>query len=336
VPDCDDTDPWTHPLATDAYVDGLDANCDGIDGPVAVTPVQEQCGNGIDDDGNGVADCADSACALQCSTDPQYVCDNASLISEGTYGFDFVNTADAVSSCAAEERVLRFDAIEAGELSITLSDPHYVTPFTTCARDSGTCELAGIFVPMRVPVEPGSTYLAIETTYTVPSTFSVTVSFAPYVCGDSVLTGGEECDDGNTLVGDGCDAACAIEPFYATCLAAPELLEGTTVVDFLTMGTNQVEGSCGEYFGAPEYLYVFNPPANGTLSVALENAGPAVLFVRDICSVEPFDLGCGLVEDASPAVLHVPATLGTPLYVFVDGGGLAAGEPTLTTLFNAH
>src|SRR5579862_1485338 len=32
------------------------------------------------------------------------------------------------------------------------------------------------------------------------------------VCGNGVLEVGEQCDDGNTVDGDGCDAACAIEP----------------------------------------------------------------------------------------------------------------------------
>jgi fibro-slime domain-containing protein len=34
-------------------------------------------------------------------------------------------------------------------------------------------------------------------------------------CGDSLVSAGEACDDGNTKVGDGCDDKCAIEPGYA-------------------------------------------------------------------------------------------------------------------------
>ena len=33
------------------------------------------------------------------------------------------------------------------------------------------------------------------------------------VCGDGTLDAGEECDDGNTVDGDGCSAVCTIEPF---------------------------------------------------------------------------------------------------------------------------
>ncbi|WP_240480433.1 myxococcus cysteine-rich repeat containing protein [Enhygromyxa salina] len=32
------------------------------------------------------------------------------------------------------------------------------------------------------------------------------------VCGNEVVQGGEQCDDGNVINGDGCDASCAVEP----------------------------------------------------------------------------------------------------------------------------
>jgi cysteine-rich repeat protein len=33
----------------------------------------------------------------------------------------------------------------------------------------------------------------------------------PFVCGNGVVAGNEDCDDGNTLSGDGCSATCALE-----------------------------------------------------------------------------------------------------------------------------
>src|SRR4051794_28817822 len=33
-------------------------------------------------------------------------------------------------------------------------------------------------------------------------------------CGDGVVEGDEECDDGNTRVHDGCDASCHVEPLW--------------------------------------------------------------------------------------------------------------------------
>ena len=40
-------------------------------------------------------------------------------------------------------------------------------------------------------------------------------------CGDGVVNGSEECDDGNTLSGDGCSALCALEPGGDPCAGIP-------------------------------------------------------------------------------------------------------------------
>lgn len=33
-------------------------------------------------------------------------------------------------------------------------------------------------------------------------------------CGDGVIEGDEECDDGNDRIHDGCDASCRVEPLW--------------------------------------------------------------------------------------------------------------------------
>jgi cysteine-rich repeat protein len=50
---------------------------------------------------------------------------------------------------------------------------------------------------------------------------STTVDSAP-VCGDGVVSGNEECDDGNTTSGDGCSATCTVEAGY-TCTGSPSV-----------------------------------------------------------------------------------------------------------------
>jgi len=44
------------------------------------------------------------------------------------------------------------------------------------------------------------------------SNYEILVTDNVNVCGNSLLDGGESCDDGNTDNGDGCDSACLIEP----------------------------------------------------------------------------------------------------------------------------
>lgn len=340
-PDCDDSDPWTNPGMIDDHHDGLDANCDGQDVTPVVTPpddppmpTPEVCGNGLDDDGNGFADCADAACAQACLTEPEQLCNLAQNIGAGaTYTLSFGNYLDGLSSCAGAEVVVKFTTNVPGELSFTLSDTHYVTPMTTCAPEQGSCELVEGAVPRSFHID-GDTYFVIESLGNA-GTVELTATFTPNHCGDGVIQGSEECDDGNKEIGDGCDATCATEHFYTTCQQAPELSEGVTVVDTISMGTNMVESTCSTT-GEPEYLYVYTPAENGTLTLALENAGPASLFVRNVCTAEPLDLSCDVAADADPALLYVPAIAGSPLYVFVDGFDLAENGATLTALFNAH
>lgn len=329
-PDCDDTDPWTHPGATDAHVDGLDANCDGIDGPVA-QPVQETCGNGLDDDGNGLIDCEEVACSAHCPGSAQQSCDMATPIGDGTVWLSFINTSDWLSTCGGNERVLRYDAPAPGTLDITVSRELYVSALTSCTS-SASCEALAANVVTHISVPSGSTYLVVES-LTTAEEFQLTATFTPYVCGDGLLTDGEGCDDGNIIVGDGCDASCQPEAFYPTCQLAPELPLGTTTVA-TTEGTNMVESTCGDASGELEHLYVFYPPSDGTLSVALETSGPASLFVRSLCTVQLADLDCEVADVQQPGLLHIAATAESPLFVFVDGADLAGA--TLTALFNAH
>lgn len=45
---------------------------------------------------------------------------------------------------------------------------------------------------------------------------------APAACDDGIVNGAEQCDDGNGLPGDGCSAACSLEPGYA-CSGEPSV-----------------------------------------------------------------------------------------------------------------
>ena len=59
------------------------------------------------------------------------------------------------------------------------------------------------------------------------------------VCGNDILEYGEECDDGNSIAGDGCDAFCVVEP-----LAAPVPLNQFNVGDSIGEG-EAADGTIG-------------------------------------------------------------------------------------------
>jgi cysteine-rich repeat protein len=48
----------------------------------------------------------------------------------------------------------------------------------------------------------------------------------PSVCGDGLITGAEQCDDGNGASGDGCSAACVVEPGFL-CTGQPSVCQLT-------------------------------------------------------------------------------------------------------------
>jgi cysteine-rich repeat protein len=66
----------------------------------------------------------------------------------------------------------------------------------------------------------------------------------PDVCGDSVIGTTETCDDGGTLPGDGCDAACQIEAGYS-CTGEPSSFSEVCGDGIITVGEACDDGGTG-------------------------------------------------------------------------------------------
>ncbi len=91
-----------------------------------------------------------------------------------------------------------------------------------------------------------TTTTSSTTTSTTSTTTSTTTTLS--VCGDSVISGGEECDDGNNAAGDGCDDNCLVEVCW-TCAGTPSVCTALDAVacddgDVCTTGDTCQTGSC--------------------------------------------------------------------------------------------
>ncbi len=73
------------------------------------------------------------------------------------------------------------------------------------------------------------------------TTYGISITCTPVVCGDGLIGQGEECDDGDTDAGDGCDAACVVETDYL-CSGEPS----TCVQDICGDGVLSPNESCDD------------------------------------------------------------------------------------------
>lgn len=195
------------------------------------------CGNGVAegleecDDGNAVnGDCCSSACQIEadCEAEPNGSVATASgpyppglavraaIDSTGDQDY-FSFTVTAVSDVVIET----FDSAGPSYCSTGLD-----TVIGLIAAD-GTTVLAdddddGPLSCSRISpaVDPGARRLSPGTYYVHVNDFKDDEPIAAYtlrvsfsaVCGDGVLSGYEECDDGGLADGDGCDHVCTIQP----------------------------------------------------------------------------------------------------------------------------
>lgn len=99
---------------------------------------------------------------------------------------------------------------------------------------------------------------------------------APETCGDGTVQAGEQCDDANSLDGDGCSAACTTElnPRLTTAVDKPTVSTELGKTETLTLSLTSVDGFVGNVGVVASVVDAANAPIPG-----ITITGPTTLSV---------------------------------------------------------
>ncbi|HRX84855.1 MAG TPA: PQQ-dependent sugar dehydrogenase, partial [Phycisphaerae bacterium] len=159
---------------------------------------------------------------------------------------------------------------------------------------------------------------------------------AASVCGNNVIEYGEQCDDGNTSFGDGCDERCQLETAgMDVCGGAALLCPGTSVMGSTVGAVSDGSATCGDAAGSPAHWYEYRPVGDGAATfqtcgsdfdtvVSVHTSCPGGVGTELACS----DDGCSDDTAGSRAVVAVHA--GQSYWVRVAGYDGAVGTYTLS------
>jgi cysteine-rich repeat protein len=141
-------------------------------------------------------------------------------------------------------------------------------------------------------------------------------------CGNEIVTAPEECDDANSVAGDGCSPTCTNELCQAPATAALGINAGDTAGSF-----DVTDSTCATGVGVhPEEVWSFTPATTGTLSITLGSVTDQGVSVRTTCADPATEVLC--IDDELGGVdelLEVPVTAGVPVTIIVEPFGTAVG-----------
>ncbi len=183
---------------------------------------------------------------------------------------------------------------------------------------------------ITVPVFANNVYFvfADSASSTKFGPYALDVYLTPGACGNDEVDGGEECDDGNADIGDGCDPLCVLEvpPLSNdTCPGAPLAIDPLTNAAVVTASTETLTpnwaGTCLTATTTNDAVYELTSPIDGHVTLALDPYFDGGLYVRSECTTTgaTAQLGCiDAIDGNGGEALGVPVEAGVPLYVFVD------------------
>ncbi|AGP39001.1 hypothetical protein SCE1572_33635 [Sorangium cellulosum So0157-2] len=316
--------------------------CDRFDGLCKLGELD--CSDGEDDEGDGQVDCADGDCAATCRPLVDAACAGAAAVTTTIEGDTSSGTRVLHGSCTGagpeEIHVFTPPAGQSGTLLVVLQSEGNHGLYTRAACADASTEIAcedehvasGAEEELEVVVHKDQAVPIVVDARTPADAgpYTLDLVFSPATCGDGIVSKPEECDDGNTVDGDGCSAACTLE-IDDVCADAPVAVLGGNAGD-TTGGTAVFEGTCTGR-GTPERLHAFTPPSDGTLRLVLSSETDQGFYVRTGCSGR--QLACVESEIAGRDERRsIDVEGGVPLLIFVEAYHLTdVGPYTLRLSF---
>lgn len=154
-------------------------------------------------------------------------------------------------------------------------------------------------------------------------------------CGNGILEAGEQCDDGNTVDGDGCDAQCRLSGCEDDCVCSPRR-DLTDLIDTNELYYGAVaEGvdisipSCGEPENAGEIYVSMTPDFDGDLVLSTAhpttNADTVIEVRHGSCDGTALDCVDSAAAGTHGARITIPVRAGQPLVAMVEIADHVAG-----------
>jgi len=171
--------------------DGCSATCEIEECGDGIIQANEVCDDGGTDAGDGCSDTCQVEDGFECNGQPS-TCGDIDECAAGT------DTCDANATCTDTEGSFTCQCLSGFD-----GDGETCVDIDECAENTDTCHANATCTNTE----------GLFTCECAPNYVGDGQTCALGICGDGILeTGlGEECDDGNTVAGDGCSAICTVE-----------------------------------------------------------------------------------------------------------------------------
>jgi hypothetical protein len=299
------------------------------------TVTAEDCGNGLDDDGDGLADCLDPNCATDVGCLPTEICTNG-LDDDGDFDIDCVD-ADCSTDPACVVEICNNGNDDDADGDVDCADTD-CTQSVFCAVElcangldddlDGDTDCADV----DCTLSPSCGAPAQEVcTNGVDDDGDLYVDCADAGCESDPTCAQEDCGDGFDNDGDGlvdcADSNCGADQscITGTCALGTPIACGGSVTNTTAGASNTDYYACGpgiSQFG-PEDVYVFTSVTGEFLEIALTHTNSANLDLTVLenttTTCDPASCLAASTVYQSPESLIVGTVAGSTYHIIVDG-----------------